>query len=292
MPERYASFTTRQKLEGPISEMKEIKSNPYLLEKIPNRDKFEKDFDKRNKILESVTPPDVQGEEKDKLHKRLSELSEALVKGNEKYVPPMPNEVQMQKSPVGAVDQHMRWEKFWKHHSLDSTGKIYRVEKGGRGAIFEWKDLRRIMCKEYEEESPNYANIEMLRPTMSTSSLADTKLPVSYGFSPEAKIHYDEVFDDHIPTDVEKKIESAEIDRLKKVIAGLEKALSPKTKKKGVNMEAYSGPRCEAINKEGAVCGRPTVKGTRHCMSKWHKVQIEEKETAAQPKENAPIVEG
>lgn len=276
MPGRYVSINTREKLQRPVDEMTEIKQNAYVHSQIPKKDEFEKNYVKRKDILDAVTPPDTTEGEKDKLKKRVAQLTEALVNGSERYVPPMPNEVQMQKAPVGAVDQHMRWESFWKKHTIDANGNVVRVDKGARGAIWEWKDLRRVLYKGYEAEAPNCANIEMIRPTSSGVPLADTHLPVSYGFSPTAKVHYDEVFPDHEPTPVEKKVGRSEVEQLGKIVDALEKRATEKKKRKR-DLSEYTGPRCKAIRRDGTPCNLPAVEGKDYCFSKFHRIQLEAK---------------
>jgi hypothetical protein len=278
MPERYASYSTREKLQGPVNEMTEIKDNSYLYQQINKKEEFERNYQKRKAVLEAVTPPDTTDSEKDKIKKRIAKLSEALINGDERYVPPMPSEQQMMKSPTGSVDQHMRWESFWKKHNIDDNGKIVRVDKGGRGGVYEWKDLRRVIAKGFEEESPNYANVEMLRPTTSGTPLADTHLPVSYGLSTAAKVHYEEVFPDHEKTIVEQKIEMAEKERLQKIADGLANELEKREKSKKTrkprDLSNYDGPRCKAIRKDGKECGQPCIEGKDHCFSRFHRDQL------------------
>jgi len=206
MPGRYVSATTREKISRPVAEMETIKGDPYLYRNVPNKDQFDKNYEKRKAVLDSVTPPTITQPEKTKLQNRADRLAVAMVKGNPDYVPPMPDDEQMQRPRAGSVDQHMRWESFWKRHTLGSKDEIVAVKPGARGAIFEWKDIQRIIHRDHEQEAPNAANLEMLRPAGGPPSLADTHLPVSYGFSSTAKRHYDEVFADHKPTHVERKI--------------------------------------------------------------------------------------
>jgi hypothetical protein len=191
--------------------MEEIKSNNYVYSQIPKKEEFEKNYAKRKAVLDSVTPPTATDLEKKTISARAEALASAMVHGDPQYVPPMPEEDQMQRPRAGSVDQHMRWESFWKKHTLAEDNKtIERVDpkKGGRGAVWEWKDLRRIVYKDVEEEMPNAANVEMIRPAGGQTPLHETHLPVSYGFSPIVKKHYDEVFPDHVKTDVEKKLEA------------------------------------------------------------------------------------
>lgn len=280
MAGKYVSFSTREKLERPVAEMQEIKDNSYVYAQVPKKQEFEDNFAKRKKVLEAVTPPETTESEKEVLQKRVAALSEALINGNAKYVPPMPNDQQMQRAPVGAVDQHMRWESFWKRHNIDAQGNIYRIDKNGRGAVFEWKDLRRMIARGYESEAPNFANVEMIRPN-GTVDLASTRLPVSYGLSIAAKAHYDEVFPDHEPTAVEKKLQASETDELKERIAQLEAALKiKKSKQKGRDLSDYDGPRCPATKKDGSMCGQPCLPGKNHCFAKTHKKQMDERAAA------------
>uniref|UniRef100_A0A6M3JVE7 Uncharacterized protein n=1 Tax=viral metagenome TaxID=1070528 RepID=A0A6M3JVE7_9ZZZZ len=218
MPSRYASVTTRQKLERPVAEMEQIKADPYLYRGIPEKEKFEADYRKRKKQLDDITPPDTTDSEKTKIRKRTELLQEALVRGKQRIVDPMPSNDEMMRTRADSVDRHRGWENFWKKHTLDDKGGIVRVDpqNGGRGAIYEWKDLKRVLAKGFEDEALNAANLETIRPS-GTPVLADTRLPVSYALSSEAKVHYDTAFPDHVPTDVEQKVTQAEVEKLEEL---------------------------------------------------------------------------
>ncbi len=289
MPSKYANVATRDKLARSVGEMEEVKSQPHIYDQIPKKEDFERRYEKYKKTLDAVTPPDLPDKDRDTVHKRIAALTEALQKGNEKYVPPMPSDQDMQRAPVGAVDRHMRWENFWKRHNIDAQGNIYQSKRGDRGAIGEIKDLWRVVAKGYESEAPNAANIEMIRPLGTTVALADSKLPISYGFSPVAKYHYDDVFPDHEKTTVERKVETAEqekIRQLEAIISRLEKQ-APKKKPRGRNLKEYTGPTCQAKRPNGAICGLPVVEGKNYCFSKYHKAQLEPSEpiSEAEPQE-------
>lgn len=286
MPGKYVSYETRKKLERPIAEMDEVKKTPHLYKDVPNKMDFDKNYDRRKAILDAATPPDTNDSEKDKLRKRRDLLTEALVKGNEKYVPPMPHNTEMQRPQTLTTDKELRWQNFWKKHNLDGSGNIIKIEHGGRGAIFEFKDICRILAKGYEDEAPNAANIEMIRPNGTGTSLPDTHLPVNYAFSESAKVHYEEVFPDHEPTDVEKKIEMSEVEKLKKKIDELESMMAtgkkPRRKRAPRDLSDYEGPRCQAVKTDGSVCGQPVLEGKNHCFSKYHKKQLEDKANSAE----------
>jgi len=272
---RYLSINTREKMKRPVDEMTEIKNNPALHGQMPQRDKFDKNLEERKANLEAATPPDVTETEKDGIKKRLNQLTDAMVNGHKKYVPPMPNELEMQKAPTGSVDKHMRWENFWKKHTIDNAGNIIRAAKGERGAIFEWKDYRRILAKGFEQEAPNYCNVEMIRPAGGVP-LADTHVPVSYGLSSMAKAHYEEVFPDHELTPVEQKITENQAQQIERVVEALQDRKSEKRKRVYQKRhDEYTGPRCPVVKADGTVCNAPVVPGKDYCFSKWHQQKQE-----------------
>jgi len=122
--------------------------------------------DLKQQMAKSVAP-EVSGETKDALKKRLGELEQTIRVGMR------PHEVQ-RRAPVGAVDHYMKWEKENKDN------------------ILEWKNIKRVL--EPDDESKDLANVEMLRPTMAgpgdnATFMADAQIPGIFGYHtvPEEK---------------------------------------------------------------------------------------------------------
>lgn len=230
MPTKYATLEVRQKLQARVKDMEECKSNPNAWGHIGDKQAFLADEAKCKASLEAITPPDVAGAEKDRLRKRLSMLHEALVKGRDDLVGPMPSHRQNWDNGAGAPGRIIAWNNFWKRHTLTPEGRIVQCERG-KGALWEAKDLMRVVNKEREVEDPDVANLEMIRPKDAADPLMDVPRR-SYGLSPQAKENYAEAFPEHEPTPVEKKIEAAESERLLKEIEELKERLAESEGKK------------------------------------------------------------
>ena len=271
MPAKYGSVKQRENLSREVNAMDRAQKDPVSWSKIKDKPAFIERLDRTRKQLEILTPPTVDAPLKDKLRKRLSTLEEALVNGREGLVPPMPTVEQEQKVPAGTVGQGIIHDKFWKRHTLDEEGNIAPVPQGGRGAKFEWKDLRRIVYKDIEVDDPDVANLERIRPTGRTSPLADQVLPLTYGFSRAAKEKYDEAFPDHEPTVVEQKLSETAPKRRQ----------PPKTRKPRKPL-APGVPQCEAIQRDGTRCQCAARPNKKYCFSKFHEKQILERDAKLQ----------
>ena len=207
MPGRYSNYKVRENLSVRHESMVNMEKDPATFSKIKDKPAFLEQKERIGKQLETITPPDVTPETKSTLSRRLAMLEEAMVNGREGVVPPMTTQYQEEKVPAGAIGQGIVHDRFWKKHTLDENGKIVPVAHGGRGAKFEWKDLRRIVYKDLETDDPDVANLEMIRPAGRAAPLADVRLPQTFGLTPQARANYDQSFPDHQPTAVEKKLE-------------------------------------------------------------------------------------
>jgi hypothetical protein len=207
MGQTFATVEVRQKLKSRLDDIAACKTNPVSWNAIQDKSEFLSNEEKLKSTLEKVTPPDLTGADQDKYRSRISMLTEALQKGKEGMVVPMPSHRQCWDNAPGTAGQILKWGNFWKSHTLDPEGHIVASDRG-KGAIWETKDLLRTINKEAEGEDPDVASLEMIRPKNDMDPLMDVKRR-SYGFSTEVKERYDEVFPDHPKTDVEKKVEKA-----------------------------------------------------------------------------------
>ena len=249
MPARYATLNVRDGMSRSIAEMDAAEVNPIAWEKIQEKDKFKQRKKELKANLERITPPDIESANRKPLLTRFQQLKDALVKGNSN-VSPMPSREQMWENHAGDTGQNTSWETYWKTHTLDDNGNPVKIDAkaGGRGGVFELKDLMRSLGKEAEAEDPDVANLERIRPDKGRISLAERHSPMSFGLSLEAKAKFDDAFPDHEPTPVEKKIATAK--------------------------RVYDGPTCEAKKKDGSLCGARVVKGKKHCFSPSHRKQF------------------
>ena len=210
MPARYASISTRENISKVVGEMEECQKNPMAYAKIQDKAAFTKRLDTSRQQLETITPPDTTGAEKDKIVKRLGLLKDAFVKGNG-TAPRALSVAELWKCPAGAPGSAIQHEQYWKTHNLDPNGDPVRVDprKGQLNGIGEMKDLCRMLGKDAERDDPDVANLDVFRPSDSNIPLMDHRLPRSYGLSSQAKERFDETFPDREMTAVEKKIAAA-----------------------------------------------------------------------------------
>ena len=172
MGQKYATVEVRQKLAARVKDAKAAKADPYVYKQIQDKEHFDKELDKVETTLNSITPPDATGTEKDSLRSRLSMLREAMVNGSDGLVPPMPSYRQSWDNSSGTPGKILSWNSFWKRHTLDAKGNIVKAERG-KGAIWEAKDKLRIYNKDREEEDPDAASLEQWRPRDTPDSFID-----------------------------------------------------------------------------------------------------------------------
>jgi hypothetical protein len=140
--------------------------------------------------IESQSPPDLTGEERDQITKECKEIEGRLQ-------PMMPSDEEMRKNPPGVVGRHMRYEKAAK-------SKKYFKE----GDIFRWKDNQLALHK--GDNDPDIANFERMRPHHNHGSMLGAQIPGQQFFgtspSPAYKEGFDRTFGEeeegvgHVPT--------------------------------------------------------------------------------------------
>lgn len=114
--------------------------------------------------LEREGPPEVNGETRDVLAKRLQELNEKIRVG-------MPTTEVMRRNPPGAVDQHRKWERT------------------NKPLILERQNILRTLHP--DDDSKDLTNIDMIRPSGlpdgTSSFMADAFIPGHFAMTPAAK---------------------------------------------------------------------------------------------------------
>lgn len=118
--------------------------------------------------LEENSPPEVSGQTKDALVKRLRVLEDEIRGG-------MPTVEVMRRNPPGAVDMHDRWMKRTKDMQI------------------ERKNLLKVIDPTNEDK--DYCNVEMLRSTGITQDMAATfmmgaQIPGNFAMTPLAKANW------------------------------------------------------------------------------------------------------
>jgi hypothetical protein len=270
---KYANVAVRNDIKRKLEDAESTKHNPVAWDGVRDKNEFLQQEAALKSQIKEITPPEVKSEDRDNVGNRLKQLEKVIVAGSSSLrIPPMPSNAKMQRAPAGSVGQHMDWEKTWKTHTVDTNGNLVKIDpkKGGRGAIDEWKDLRRSYHKDREESDPDIANIETIRPTDERIPLHDERLPRSYGLSSLAKDNYDTVFDDHPLTPVEAKLAelTAQIP-----ISQADITPVPKKKRKARTINPLAR-RCEATLPSGEQCKQPALADKPHCFSRFHRDQL------------------
>ena len=195
MGTRYAALNERSQQKSQVSNMKDTLSNPVAWEKIQGKDAFKRQL--------------KQEEE------RLAKITKAMVNGDvSKGIPAMPSQKEMWDTPAGSIGKHTAWEKFWKEHSIDEKGNVHKTGDG-YGAIFQWKDARRALMPDREEEDPDIANTDTFRPTDGDGSSKFIDY-ASMTMAPLANLSYqevDEMFPGREPSMQEMKVRAGELEK-------------------------------------------------------------------------------
>jgi hypothetical protein len=154
---------TTKELDG----LKAIESDSYRFGGIQDKKNFRRKKEQLTSRVSAITPPPVTTDaERTQLMDRAAKL-EAFIQG--KYAgtgvskAAMPPQCDQKEDPVGAVGRHISWENGAKNYTVDAKGNVVRA-KGGYGALFEWKDIkRRLHPLEEQLMDPDTSNVEQLR---------------------------------------------------------------------------------------------------------------------------------
>lgn len=133
--------------------------------------------------LETKGPPDLTGDERDRLTRECQQIEERLI-------PQMPSDEEMRRNPPGTVGRHMRYEKLSKSRDRFPEGEIFR-----------WKDNQLALNK--GSEDPDVANFERMRPLHShQASMLGAQIPgkvfVGTNPTPAYREGYDRTFGDEV----------------------------------------------------------------------------------------------
>jgi hypothetical protein len=158
----FLGTTQRKELESDRDYLTKQLKNP-LVQDVPmvrrNLQRVEHD-------LETQAPPELKGQELDRVVRREKEL-------REKIVPNMLSQAEMRRAPAGSVGREMAFQKRFKPE------------------IIEWKNCRRTI--ERDSEDPDVANLERYRPVVSRGNLDNAQIPgKEFHFaSPQYQANYD-----------------------------------------------------------------------------------------------------
>ena len=171
---RYYTFNERQTREEEMKRIDDQLKAPSFVQaglSAEGRQHLAKRQQSLKRELIKCAPPVTSGETKDALNVRRKELETSIKVG-------MPTQEQMRRNPVGAVDQHRRWE------------------RANKNAVLEWKNIKRVL--ERDSDDRDLSNVETLRPSGAPQSvatfMADAQIPGHFAMTPQAKDNFDEIF--------------------------------------------------------------------------------------------------
>ena len=274
MPAEYLPLAARTEIQAQVDQLQAAKDSPIAYAKIADKDKFNKRLSGEKARLESLTPPDTTGEEKDKIRARISMLQAAMISGNGK-VSAMNTQMDQEKAPAGAVGRLNDWDQYWKHHTLDPNGNPIpvdpRIPGSPKAGVWEIKDLMRTLNKEREEYDPEVGSIEMFRPKQERGgpSLIDHD-KLSYQAMPR-RLTYEEymaLFPDYQPPP-----------HAAFLYKGGPEPMTGKSEDAPPVPATAEGPgkylTCQANTKKGRKCNRPSVNRNKPwCVAAGHKDQF------------------
>ena len=270
MGTRYAALNERSQQKSQVSNMKDTLSNPVAWEKIQGKDAFKRQLKQEEERLAKITPPSLQEGQRDRCAKRLTVLEKAMVNGDvSKGIPAMPSQKEMWDTPAGSIGKHTAWEKFWKEHSIDEKGNVHKTVDG-YGAIFQWKDARRALMPDREEEDPDIANTDTFRPTDGDGSSKFIDY-ASMTMAPLANLSYqevDEMFPGREPSMQEMKVRAGELEKKR---AELKEQYESVESDESIETQST----CQAVTSSGKQCKREAKVGTS-CGIKSHIAQLGE----------------
>ena len=158
--------------------------------------------------LETQTPQEVTGKAEDAMVKETDGLLEKILIG-------MPSQEEMRKSPPGAVDKHMKWERRNKEN------------------ITRWKNNRLRLNAGSEETE--IANLERFRPRASTLSMDNAQIPGQQYYFPPGEIPIQNLMS-------EKDKEALSATRVKLVAQAIKDNDAPLAKFLGIDLKELKKP--------------------------------------------------
>jgi hypothetical protein len=154
---------------------------------------------KIDRQLEEQAPPELTGEDRDRLTRENSEIEARLI-------PLMPSDTEMRRNPPGVIGRHKRFDKASKDRTHFPEGDIFR-----------WKDNRLALHK--GDDDPDVANFELMRPLDNMGPMAGAQIPGQQFFGTSPSPAYLEGYDRTFGKDAEEAEEAETIvDPPKKVV--------------------------------------------------------------------------
>jgi hypothetical protein len=203
----------------------EIENEKHVIERtltnqrdIQDRGNLESHLKRIDKQIAEQAPPDLTGEERDRMSRECREIEERLV-------PMMPSDEEMRRNPSGVVGRHMRYEKA-------SKSKDHFDE----GDIFRWKDNQLALNK--GDDDPDVANFERMRPLHNSGSMLGAQISGQQYFGTMPTQAYREGYERTFAAEpaVEEESESEIPQRQRKPATRKKKAAKKAANKKSMKM--------------------------------------------------------
>ena len=140
-----------------IENEKQVLERTLISRDVQDRANLQSHIRRIDKELSEKAPPDVSGEDRDRMVRECKEIEDRLV-------PHMPSGEAMRRNPPGTVGRHMRFEKLAKSRKYFEEGDLAR-----------WKDNQLTLNK--GDEDPDIANFERLRPIHDHASMLGAQIP-------------------------------------------------------------------------------------------------------------------
>lgn len=165
------------------NQIEEMKNERSVIERtlrdreVQERGALENQIRRMDHQIESQSPPEVSGAERDRMARECAEIEAALV-------PLMPSDEAMRKNPPLTVGRHMKFDKAAKDKSRFPEGMLRR-----------WKNNRLALNR--GSDDPDVANFEQHRPLSRNESMLGAQIPGRqyYGANPSQQYmdNYDRV---------------------------------------------------------------------------------------------------
>lgn len=155
MPTKFAPKRIREELKNQIA------GHETTLQHKPNDPEIQKSLKRDRDMLTAITPPDVSPADRTHLERRLALIEDTLRASNGVG---LATEYEMKNPNAVGEDRHRLNERFHLHNKMTPDGKVVKCDPKEPALIDEFKDLRRTLNRDAEDELTNIASIETIRP--------------------------------------------------------------------------------------------------------------------------------
>lgn len=167
MSTKYGTPRQVEDVKARLRSYESVKNDPYRYGTIEDKPEFNKGLEKTRRELESITPPELTGADRDRLVARQKVLTDFIREECPQInKPAMVSRSATWDKPTGSVDQHLRWDRAIQQYTLDPNGNPVKA-KDGYSAFDEFKDNNRAL--NFGDEGIDTSNIERIRKENETA---------------------------------------------------------------------------------------------------------------------------